>query len=158
MVVSAILHMKGISSSSIYQTLLLVVGVLFEVVVVSIELMCFHLETIRYRLFTVLYYLLELVMAVWINIMIPFAGLIVLTTFSIAKNVYRVLFVEKVYRPLGYYELCKKFGIKVKKPSVRKSKNAVTKKRVSVTSTKSKQKVHSKREKPVDAGTSKSYA
>ncbi len=54
-------------------------------------------------------------------------GLFVLVLFSLAKNTYRIMNVDNIYKFLGYYELCKKFGIKVKKP--RKVRAAVTRKK-----------------------------
>ena len=103
-----------------------IIGIIMEIVVVSIELMLFHLETIPYKFASVGFYVLELVLTMLVNISIPFSGLLIVTTFSMIKNIFRVLKVEVIYKPLGYYELCKKFGIKVKKP--RKARVTATKK------------------------------
>ena len=62
----------------------------------------------------------------FMNAFIPFSGLFVLIAFSIAKNVFRVTKVDEIYKLLGYYELCKKYGIKVKKP--RKARTTAVKK------------------------------
>ena len=160
MILAAVLQRNAVGGSSIYNTIFMIFGLLCEIAVVSIELMTFHLETIKFKFITFVYYVVELLLAMWINSMIPFAGLVVVTTFSVLKNVYRVLSVEKIYMPLGYYELCKKFGIKVKKPTTRRKKTTTTKKRVAVVATKSKAKAKSKtkRGKAVDTSTSKSYA
>ena len=143
---------------NICNTLLQVFGMIFAAVVVSIELMLFHLQYIKFKFFTFVYYIVELLSIIWINSVIPFSGLIVITTFSILKNISRVFLVENIYLPLGYYELCKKFGIKVKKPVVRKKK-ATAKKSISVVKdVKAKAKSSTKSRKRVEAKTTKSYA
>lgn len=151
MIVGAALHNGGdISGIKIYNSMLFFIGVIAEVAVVSIELLLFHLLEFKYKFLTVAYYIVELLLAVWVNIMIPFAGIVVLTTFSIIKNVFRVFAVERVYKFLGYYELCTKFGIEVKKP------RRTRKKAVAVVA-KKKTTAKAKTRKPVDA-TSESYA
>ncbi len=123
---SAMLRGSMIQGLSIYQTMLMIIGLVAEIVVVSVELMLFHLENKKMKFLTVAYYVMEVVTIMLMNARIPFSGLLVLTLFSIAKNIYRVQQVEVIYKPLGYYELCKKFGIKVKKP--RKARSMATKK------------------------------
>lgn len=150
MIIAAMLHHSEVTSAlKIYNTILFVVGIVSEVGVVAIELLLFHLLEFKYKFFEAVYYIVEFILAVWVNVMIPFAGIVVLTGFSILKNIYRVLAVEKIYKFLGLYEFCKKFGIKIKKP--RRSRKVVA-----VTTTKKKAK--SKATKPVDATTTKSYA
>ena len=128
LLVSATLHFgETIKFYAFYQDVLGLIGILLEAVVVSIELMLFHLENKQYKFMTIGYYLLELVCIMFSNAAIPFMGLLVLTIFVIAKNIYRILNVEVIYKTLGYYELCKKFGIKVKKP--RKARTTVTRKK-----------------------------
>ena len=117
LLVSATLHFsESIWGYKVIQDLIGLVGMIAEAVVVSIELMLFHLENKQYKFMSVGYYIIELVCIMFANALVPFMGLLVLTVFSIGKNVYRVLNVDSIYRTLGYYELCKKFGIKVKKP------------------------------------------
>ena len=67
-----------------------------------------------------------------------------LTTFSIVKNVFRLWKVDIIYRPLGYYELCKKYGIKVKKP--RKARVSATKKKTTTVKSPAKRKTTKRRE------------
>lgn len=124
---AAMLHF-GENVSSLFNSFLLLIGVIAEVAVVSIELMFLHLETIKYKFITIGYLIMELVCIMFMNATIPFAGLLVLTLFNILKNIYRIFNVELIYKPLGYYELCKKFGIKVKRP--RKARATAVKKNV----------------------------
>ena len=124
---AAMIHF-GETTSTIYNTFLFIVGIIAEVIVVSIELFFLHLETIKYKLISIGYFIAELVAIMFMNAAIPFAGLLVLTLFSIMKNIYRVSNVELIYKRLGYYELCKKFGIKVNRP--RKARTAAVKKSV----------------------------
>lgn len=148
MIVAAALHYGEITSGiKIYNTIIFSIGILAEVGIVAIELLLFHLLEFKYKFFEVAYYIVELLLAVWINTIVPFGGIVVLTTFSIVKNVYRVFAVEKIYKFLGFYEICTKFGIKVKKP--RRARKAV-----SVT----KKKVKEKASASVDGSTSKSFA
>lgn len=143
---AAVLHYHmGIPGANIYQILLMVVGIIAEVLVVSTELMLFHLETLPYKFLTAGYYIAELVMIMLMNALVPFAGLLVLTIFSISKNVFRMMKVEVIYERLGWYELCKKFGIKVKKP--RKARVTATKKKAPAKN-KAKAKVGSKTREP----------
>ncbi len=118
---------ETISGLSGYCTVLLLFGIIAEVIVVSIELLLVYLQNVKFRLLSIGYYSIELVTAMLVNAKIPFAGLLVLTVFSMAKNIFRLVKVESLYRPLGYYELCKKFGIKVKRP--RKVRVAAVKKK-----------------------------
>lgn len=128
LLVSATLHFnESIWGYKVIQDLIGLVGIIAELVVVSIELMLFHLENKQYKFFTVGYYIIELVCIMFLNAAVPFMGLLVLTIFSIGKNIYRVLNVDSIYKTLGYYELCKKFGIKVKKP--RRARVTATKKK-----------------------------
>ena len=124
MLSAAMMHMG--TRLSVLNVLFMMVAVLVEVTIVSIELILFHLEEVPYKALSIGYYVVELVATMLVNATIPFSGLIVLTTMSILKNVFRVLNVDKIYKRLGYYELCKKFGIKVKKP--RKARVVATKK------------------------------
>ena len=111
---------------NIVKPILFTIGIMAEVVVVGVELILFHLETLPYKFAFVGFYVLELVLTMLVNTTIPFSGLIVLTTFSIMKNLFRIWKVDTIYKFYGYYELCKKFGIKVKKP--RKARASATKK------------------------------
>ncbi len=79
-----------------------------------------------------------------VNTTIPFSGLLVVTTFSIVKNLFRVFKVDMIYKPLGYYELCKKFGIKVKKP--RRARASATKKSTTPVKSPAKRKTTKSRE------------
>ncbi len=128
----------------IAKPILFTIGMLMEVVVVSIELILFHLETIPYKFASVGFYVLELVLTMLVNTTIPFSGLLVVTTFSIVKNLFRVFKVDMIYKPLGYYELCKKFGIKVKKP--RKARASATKKSATPVKSPAKRKTTKSRE------------
>ena len=132
-----------------------ILGVLSTVIVVSIELFLFYLEVRKFRFFTVGYYVLELVTTMFVNSKFPFSGLVVLTSFSILKNVFRILQVEKIYQLRAFYEVCKKFGIKVKRPVVRRRKAVSA---VSVSEKNSKKTTRTKKEKSLDTKTSKSYA
>lgn len=123
MSVSAILHANKVF---MFNPALLIVSSIAEIFMIAIELMLFHLETIKYKFITIAFYVIELIMLMIVNMKVPFSGLIVLVTFSIAKNVFRIMKVEEIYQFLGYYELCKKFGIKVKRP--RKARMSATKK------------------------------
>jgi len=141
---AAMLHFgEGIQGLNVYQTLLFVFGILSEIAVVSIELFFFHLETLPYKFITSAFYITELVVIMIMNMIIPFSGLLVLTTFSIIKNVYRVSHVSTMYPLLAYYELCKKFGIKVKRPRKARAtaikKNAVPVKRTKRSTTKTRE-------------------
>ena len=106
--------------------LFVMVASILEIVVISIELFFFHLETTKYKFFTVGFYVLDLLLLMFMNAHIPFSGLFVIAAFCILKGVFRILKVEEIYQFLGYYELCKKFGIKVKKP--RKARVSASKK------------------------------
>lgn len=127
MCLAAVLHFHAdIRGFNIYNILLFVIGMIAEVGFVSIELILFHLENRTFKFLSVGYYIIELVLVMLVNATIPFSGLVVLTLFSIMKNIFRTLKVDVIYKPLGYYELCKKFGIKVKKP--RKTRVSTNKK------------------------------
>ncbi len=128
----------------IAKPILFTIGIIMEVVVVSIELILFHLELIPYKFASVGFYVLELVLTMLVNTTIPFSGLLVVTTFSIVKNLFRIFKVDMIYKPLGYYELCKKFGIKVKKP--RKARASATKKSTTPVKSPAKRKTTKSRE------------
>ena len=148
LIAAALHHGEGIVHVNVYNTILFFIGIAAEITVVSIELFLYNLLEFKYKFFETFYYIIELLLAVWINSMIPFAGIIVLTTFSIMKNVFRIMAVEKIYKFAGFYELCMKFGIKTEKP--KRKRKAVT------TTKKAKRKV--KATDSVDTATSKSFA
>ena len=138
MAVAAMLRVHTLS----IRPLFVIIGSVVELIVISIELILFHLETKKYKFFTIGYFIIDLLLLMFMNAHIPFSGLLVVLVFCVAKNVYRDLKVDEIYQPLGYYELCKKYGIKVKKP--RKARVSASKK-VSV-STRHKKKVSVKEE------------
>ena len=113
---------------AILKSIFVLIGSLIELAVITIEFMLFYLETFRYRFITIAFFVVEVLVLMFMNAHIPFSGLLVLTAFSIMKNVFRVMKVDEIYRTLGYYELCKRYGIKVKKP--RKARTTAVKKAV----------------------------
>jgi len=147
MCLAAVLHFhEGIRGFNIYNILLFVIGLMAEVGFVSIELILFHLENRTFKFLSVGYYIMELVLVMLINATVPFSGLVVLTLFSIIKNMFRTLKADVIYKPLGYYELCKKFGIKVKKP--RKARVSTNKKSTATVKSTGKTKSSAKSREP----------
>lgn len=122
MMIAGMLHIHTMSIKPLF----VMIGSIVELVVISIELLLFHLETKKYKLFTIVFYILDLLTLMFMNAHLPFSGLLVIMIFCIVKNAFRIIKVEEIYQPLGYYELCKKYGIKVKKP--RKARVSASKK------------------------------
>ena len=127
-------HSESMSGIATYRRLLSIFGIVCEFIIVSIELFLFYLEEKKYKLFTVGYYVLELLCVMLFNFLVPFLGIFILISFNALKNIYRYFNVEYVYKRLGYYELCKKFGIKVKRP--RRARATAVKKSTPVKKTK----------------------
>lgn len=133
------------------------IGMISLVFVVSIELILFYLENKKYKFFSFLFYSFSFLFSIWMNSTILYSGLGIFMILCIIKNICRILFLDVIYRPLGYYELCRKFGIKVKRPVIRKKK-VVSKKNSFVFPFLSKKNIKKKSRKRVEQKTSKSYA
>lgn len=100
--------------------LITIMLVLCELIIVSIELFLFYLANIKNKLFTIGFYLIELVFIVLVNIKVPFLGLLFLLIFCAVKNTYRILYVDSICVPNRLYNVCKKYGINIKRDYYRK--------------------------------------
>ena len=58
--------------------------------------------------------LVDVILAVYINLIIPFSCPIVLLTLCLLKNVLRIILVDKLYIPREFNYYCRLLGFKVK--------------------------------------------
>lgn len=137
---------KIIILPTIVNAIIKVVSLLLIATIITIELFFFLLEHKRFKLFTLLYYAGALIILLVINLVLPLFSIISLLACNIAKNVYRMLNIGKIYSYDHFAAICKIYNIKTRKPYTRKS----TKKATAV-AIKSKTKSSTKK-------TSKSYA
>lgn len=98
----------------IYRTLLLIVSMISGILFISMELFLFLLLNKKSKAVYILYLLIDLGLAVYLTIKIPFAGFVVFLLFSTIKNILRVLLVKVIYIPKEFDRYCKMFGIKVR--------------------------------------------
>ncbi len=136
---------------SYLKTIIFFFGIVFNVLLVSSELFLFSLLKLKYRLISIGYWIIELIFLVWINSKIPFSGLFILVLFHMIKSGYMIYSFNTIYLFDRFYEYCKIFHIKVKKPRKVSSKKTTAVSKVS----KSKSKVVDEKKKVTGTRTAK---
>ena len=127
------------ASITILNPVLLILGFLIEIVISSTELFLFMNMKLKFKFTYILYLLLDLILALVVNEIFPFMGLVVIGIFTITKCLLRTRFMEEIYIPKKLKEYLKIFNIKLprKKKSVKKIKKATkaTKKKTAIKKT-----------------------
>ena len=81
---------------------------------------------IKSKLIYILYIVIELGVALFVNTKIPFSFFILFVLFKLLKDILRIVFVNKIYKPKVFDKYCKIVGIKIsdfkKKPTKKKVK------------------------------------
>ena len=109
------IYALSLIQSVYYKELLVYVAIISEVLIVSIELFLFYLANLKNKFYTVGYYLIELFIIIYMNIKVPFIGLLFLLLFSLLKGFYRITNFDSIYVTNRLYNVCKKYGIKIKR-------------------------------------------
>lgn len=78
------------------------------------EILLFMLLKNNYRVLYVFYFIAEVVTASLLNIKFMFSFPIVFIIFKMIKDMYRINYVDKIYRPRVFNKYCKMFNIKIK--------------------------------------------
>ena len=134
--ISSLLHLYGISIN-ILNYLNITLGLISEIVIISIELMLFILLKRKYKMYYLTYLFIDLVLFIILTKLIPFGGIISILPFCTVKAVYRILNVKVIYEKKYINRYCKLFNIKLsketKKKVVKRTKLKQTNKRVSTT-------------------------
>lgn len=118
-----LLGQMNIHIPGIFRYTLFVIGSLSGFVFIAMEVILFLVMNIKTKLIYLLYLGTELGLALFINSKIPFSFFIVFVLFKLLKDILRVVFVNKIYRPKAFDNYCKLLGIKIrdfKKPIKKK--------------------------------------
>ena len=118
-----LLGQMNIHIPGIFRYTLFVIGSLSGFVFIAMEVILFLVMNIKTKLIYLLYLGTELGLALFINSKIPFSFFIVFVLFKLLKDILRVVFVNKIYRPKVFDNYCKLLGIKIrdfKKPIKKK--------------------------------------
>ena len=120
-----LLGQMNIHIPGIFRYTLFVIGSLSGFVFIAMEVILFLVMNNKTKLIYLLYLGTELGLALFINSKIPFSFFIVFVLFKLLKDILRVVFVNKIYRPKAFDNYCKLLGIKI-----RDFKKPIKKKRV----------------------------
>ena len=118
-----LLGQMNIHIPGIFRYTLFVIGSLSGFVFIAMEVILFLVMNNKTKLIYLLYLGTELDLALFINSKIPFSFFIVFVLFKLLKDILRVVFVNKIYRPKAFDNYCKLLGIKIrdfKKPIKKK--------------------------------------
>ena len=118
-----LLGQMNIHIPGIFRYTLFVIGSLSGFVFIAMEVILFLVMNNKTKLIYLLYLGTELGLALFINSKIPFSFFIVFVLFKLLKDILRVVFVNKIYRPKAFDNYCKLLGIKIrdfKKPIKKK--------------------------------------
>jgi len=132
---------------TIVKTIITVLSFILIGMILSIELFCLMIESNKYRIISIVYYVVDVILLLSLNLLLPFFSLITVLILNIVKNVYRIKNISLIYEYDKFAAYCKIYNIKTRRPR-KTSTSKVTK-----TTTK---KVSSK--VPTNKKTSKSYA
>lgn len=111
---------------TIMRITILGIGTLSALLFISIEVFLFLLMNTKARLIYLAYMLLDIVLAVFMNKLLPFSAFLVVILLCITKNILKVKLVDKIYIPREFNRYCRMFNIKVKDfPKKRKKKEVV---------------------------------
>ena len=121
-----LLGQMNIHIPGIFRYTLFVLGSLSGFVFVAIEVILYLIMNMKSRIIYILYLIIEFGLALFINSKIPFSFFIIFVLFKLFKDILRVVFVNKIYKPKVFDKYCKLLGIKIsdfrKKPVKRKVK------------------------------------
>jgi len=118
-----LLGQMNIHIPGIFRYTLFVIGSLSGFVFIAMEVILFLVMNNKTKLIYLLYLGTELGLALFINSKITFSFFIVFVLFKLLKDILRVVFVNKIYRPKAFDNYCKLLGIKIrdfKKPIKKK--------------------------------------
>lgn len=90
------------------------IGLITAILFISIEAFLFLLMNTKSRLLFLFCIILEIAIAIIVNIKIPFSAFLVFMVCSLLKDSLRIKLVEKIYIPKEFNRYCKMFNIKVK--------------------------------------------
>ena len=89
-------------------------GAVMGLTFIAIECFLFILMNMKTRIAYSAFLLVDVILAVYINLIIPFSCPIVLLTLCLLKNVLRIILVDKLYIPREFNYYCRLLGFKVK--------------------------------------------
>lgn len=121
-----LLGQMNIHIPGIFRYTLFFIGSLSGFVFIAMEVLLFLVMNIKSKLIYILYLVIELGVALFVNTKIPFSFFILFVLFKLLKDILRIVFVNKIYRPKVFDKYCKIVGIKIsdfkKKPTKKKVK------------------------------------
>ena len=121
-----LLGQMNIHIPGIFRYTLFFIGSLSGFVFIAMEVLLFLVMNIKSKLIYILYIVIELGVALFVNTKIPFSFFILFVLFKLLKDILRIVFVNKIYRPKVFDKYCKIVGIKIsdfkKKPTKKKVK------------------------------------
>lgn len=122
-----------LSNKDLFEKIIFGVCMISNSVMISVEMIMFLIYQIKYRVIYILYLIIDLILMVYINTIIPFSGIFVLLFFATVKLISRIMLEEKIYVPNKLKKYQKLFKIKKKKKKVSVRKRTKQTKKVAVT-------------------------
>ena len=108
-----LLGQMNIHIPGIFRYTLFVIGSLSGFVFIAMEVLLFLVMNIKSKLIYILYLVIELGVALFVNTKIPFSFFILFVLFKLLKDILRIVFVNKIYKPKVFDKYCKIVGIKI---------------------------------------------
>lgn len=127
--ISLNISINGISQD-ILKYLLLTIGLILEIIIISIELALFIVLNKKNRYYYLGYLLINLILFIGLTKLIPFGGIISILPLSALKFIYRTLYVKEIYDEKTFKRYCRMFNIKL--PKQKKTKVVKTTKKKTI--------------------------
>ena len=123
------LYLSNTNLSFIVRNLYFLLSAITGLLFISIECFLFLLMKTKTKVIYGVFLMLDIAIAVFLNLKFPFSCPLVFLIFCILKNVVRIVLVDKIYIPREFNYYCRMFGIKVKDFKKKKVVKKVTKKK-----------------------------
>ncbi len=107
---------------SIFHISIMIIGVIAGLIYISIELFLFLLLKKTVKGIEIIFTLVSLLIAIFINSMIPFSGYLIIILLGLGLDISRVLLVDSIYIPKEFNRYCKMFNISIKDFPKKKNK------------------------------------
>ncbi len=131
---------------TIIQTISFFIGSISGLLFIAIELFLFILMNNKSKVGYILYLLIDIAIAVLVNLLIPFSCFVIFILLKLTSDILKIKLVDSIYIPKEFDKYCKMFGIKI--PDFKKKRL--------VKKTETKEKVEINVEKPAYEATDNS--
>ncbi len=121
-------YFKYTTTSFLVRNSFFLFGSVMGLIFIGIELFLFILMKTKSKILYLTILLIDAVLAVLLNVKVPFIFIIIFLSFSLIKNIGRIIFVNELYIPREYNYYARMFGLKIKDFKKKKVKKITKKK------------------------------